>query len=107
MTVGTFGKIGICVAGAMLWGAALTLSVVSEPALATEPSPVAVRAIAEAVANMPAVTAVRVGGDDAQTRFIMDLTQKIDVAAFALADPYRVVVDLPQVAFRLPDKTGE
>lgn len=37
----------------------------------------------------------------------MDLSQKIEVAAFALADPYRVVVDLPQVAFRLPDKIGE
>lgn len=53
------------------------------------------------------MTAVRVGGDGQKTRFIMDLSQKIEVAAFALADPYRVVVDLPQVAFRLPDKIGE
>ncbi|MEI9804398.1 MAG: hypothetical protein WDN48_07955 [Pseudolabrys sp.] len=30
----------------------------------------------------------RVGGDDKQTRFVVDLTQKIDVAAFALANPY-------------------
>lgn len=57
--------------------------------------------------QFPAVTAVRVGGDAQKTRFIMDLSQKIDVAAFALANPYRVVVDLPQVAFRLPDKIGE
>ncbi len=57
--------------------------------------------------QLPAVTAVRVGGDAQKTRFIMDLSQKIDVAAFALANPYRVVVDLPQVAFRLPDKIGE
>jgi N-acetylmuramoyl-L-alanine amidase len=58
-------------------------------------------------AQLPAVTAVRVGGDGQKTRFIMDLSQKIDVAAFALANPYRVVVDMPQVAFRLPDKIGE
>jgi N-acetylmuramoyl-L-alanine amidase len=57
--------------------------------------------------QLPAVTAVRVGGDAQKTRFIMDLTQKIDVAAFALANPYRVVVDMPQIAFRLPDKTGD
>ena len=53
------------------------------------------------------VTAVRVGGDDKQTRFVMDLDRKIDLAAFTLADPYRVVVDLPQIAFNLPDKAGE
>ena len=62
---------------------------------------------ANAQAQLPAVTAVRVGGDGQKTRFIMDLTQKISVAAFALANPYRVVVDMPQVAFRLPDRTGE
>ena len=28
-------------------------------------------------------------------------------AAFTLADPYRVVVDMPQVVFQLPPKTGE
>jgi N-acetylmuramoyl-L-alanine amidase len=53
------------------------------------------------------VTAVRVGGDDKQTRFVMDLDRKIDLAAFTLEDPYRVVVDLPQIAFNLPDKAGE
>jgi N-acetylmuramoyl-L-alanine amidase len=50
---------------------------------------------------------VRVGGDDKQTRFVLDLTQKIDLAAFTLADPYRVVIDLPQVTFRLPAKAGD
>ena len=51
-------------------------------------------------------TAVRVGGDDKQTRFVMDFDHKVDVATFTLADPYRVVVDLPQVAFDLPAKAG-
>jgi N-acetylmuramoyl-L-alanine amidase len=55
----------------------------------------------------PAATDIRVGGDDTSTRFVVDLTQKIDVTAFALANPYRVVIDLPQVAFRLPAKVGE
>lgn len=55
----------------------------------------------------PTVTAVRVGGDDKQTRFVMDVDREIDLAAFTLADPYRVVVDLPQVVFALPDKAGD
>ena len=62
---------------------------------------------ADSAPDMPAVTAVRVGGDEKQTRFVMDLDRKVDLAAFTLADPYRVVVDLPQVVFHLPDKAGE
>lgn len=57
--------------------------------------------------SLPAATDVRVGGDEKLTRFVVDLTQKIDVTAFALANPYRVVVDLPQIAFRLPPKAAE
>ena len=55
----------------------------------------------------PVATDVRVGGDDKQTRFVVDLSQKIDVATFTLADPYRVVIDLPQVTFKLPAQAGE
>ncbi len=52
-----------------------------------------------------AATDLRIGGDDKRTRFVVDLNRKIDVAAFTLADPYRVVVDLPQVTFNLPAKS--
>jgi N-acetylmuramoyl-L-alanine amidase len=58
-------------------------------------------------ASIPVATEVRLGGDDKQTRFVVDLSQKIDVAAFTLADPYRVVIDLPQVTFKLPPQAGE
>src|SRR5262249_33718931 len=50
---------------------------------------------------------MRIGGDDKQTRVVVDLNRKVDLAAFTLADPYRVVVDLPQVSFKLPPKTSE
>jgi len=56
---------------------------------------------------MPQATAVRLGGDSQKTRFVMDLTQKVDIVTFTLADPYRVVIDLPQVAFKLPPRAGE
>jgi N-acetylmuramoyl-L-alanine amidase len=58
-------------------------------------------------ADFPVASDVRVGGDDKQARFVMDFSRKIDVATFTLADPYRVVVDLPQVVFKLPAKAGE
>ena len=55
----------------------------------------------------PVASAVRVGGNQEQTRFVLDVSRKVDVAAFTLADPYRVVVDLPQMTFKLPSHAGE
>ena len=57
--------------------------------------------------SLPVATDVRLGGDDKQTRLVVDFSQKVDLAAFTLADPYRVVIDLPQVVFKLPAKAGE
>lgn len=57
--------------------------------------------------SFPVATDARLGGDESQTRFVMDLSRKIDLHAFTLADPYRVVVDIPQVSFQLPQKIGE
>jgi N-acetylmuramoyl-L-alanine amidase len=57
--------------------------------------------------SLPVATDARLGGDESQTRFVMDLSRKIDLHAFTLADPYRVVLDIPQVIFQLPPKSGE
>jgi N-acetylmuramoyl-L-alanine amidase len=57
--------------------------------------------------SYPVVTDARLGGDENQTRFIADLSRKVDLRAFTLADPYRVVIDIPQVIFRLPPKAGD
>jgi N-acetylmuramoyl-L-alanine amidase len=58
-------------------------------------------------ADVAAASEVRLAGDEKQTRIVFDLTNRIDLAVFTLANPYRVVVDLPQVQFRLPAKTGD
>ncbi len=55
----------------------------------------------------PLASDVRVAGDDKRTRFILELDRKIDLKAFALANPNRVVVDIPQVTFQLPEGVGE
>ncbi len=74
---------------------ALTVSAVSAPAAERTVSP-----------EFPVASEARVAGDAKQTRFILDLDRKISVSAFALADPYRVVLDIPQVTFRLAKGTG-
>jgi N-acetylmuramoyl-L-alanine amidase len=56
--------------------------------------------------NFPIASDARLAGDAKQTRFILDLDKSIQFRAFALADPYRVIVDLPQVNFQLPAGAG-
>ena len=55
----------------------------------------------------PIASDARLGGDAGRTRLVFDLSRTIEIAAFTLADPYRVVIDLPQVTFQLPARTGE
>ncbi|MDE2379819.1 N-acetylmuramoyl-L-alanine amidase [Bradyrhizobium sp.] len=61
---------------------------------------------APAATSFPIASAARLAGDARQTRFILDLDRTISFRAFALADPYRVVVDIPQVNFQLPSGVG-
>src|SRR5947207_10342799 len=80
------------------------------PASSAERTNARAQVIAQAIPGgqaHPVASDSRVGGDDAQTRFVMDFSQRVDLRAFTLADPYRVVIDLPQVTFNLPPKTGE
>ena len=59
-----------------------------------------------AVSNFPIASDARLAGDAKQTRFILDLDKAVQFRAFTLADPYRVIVDLPQVSFQLPAGVG-
>jgi N-acetylmuramoyl-L-alanine amidase len=56
--------------------------------------------------SLPVASDARLAGDGKQTRFILDLDKAISFRAFPLADPYRVVLDIPQVSFQLPAGTG-
>ena len=76
-------------------GLALLLLVVGRPA-----SPAA-------AADFAIATAARVAGDEVRTRFVADLSTPVGFTAYVLADPYRVVIDLPQVAFDLPLDAGQ
>ena len=52
-------------------------------------------------------TAAHLSGDKTRTTFRLDLTAGVTAEIFTLANPYRVIVDLPDVSFRLPDGTGQ
>jgi N-acetylmuramoyl-L-alanine amidase len=59
-----------------------------------------------ASSSFPVASDARLAGDGKRTRFVLDLDKSIQFRAFALADPYRVVVDIPQVSFQLPPEAG-
>ncbi|WP_246541471.1 N-acetylmuramoyl-L-alanine amidase [Roseibium polysiphoniae] len=56
--------------------------------------------------DLPSITGARVAGDSVRTRFVLDLDRQFDVAISGLADPYRLILDLPEVHFALPDEAG-
>jgi len=54
----------------------------------------------------PIMFDARIVGDDNRVRFVADLSATVDAAVFTLADPYRIIVDLPEVRFALPALAG-
>ena len=45
---------------------------------------------------------IRVGAHSNKTRFVLDVSANIEFRIFTLPDPYRVVIDLPEISWRLP-----
>ena len=54
--------------------------------------------------DVVAATDLRVGVSDDRTRFVMDLTGPVKFSYFALVDPYRLVIDLPELGWQLPTR---
>ncbi len=54
----------------------------------------------------PAVLGVRTGLQPAATRFVLDLSEALEFRVFVLPDPYRVVIDLPDVDWRVEAGTA-
>jgi N-acetylmuramoyl-L-alanine amidase len=54
-----------------------------------------------------AASAVEIGGDEARTRFTLVLSAGTPYQHFTLADPYRIIIDMPDVSFRLPKGSGQ
>jgi N-acetylmuramoyl-L-alanine amidase len=52
-------------------------------------------------------TLAELSGDAARTRFSLILTGRVPYQYFILADPYRIIIDIPDVSFRLPKGAGQ
>ncbi|MGI9513492.1 MAG: N-acetylmuramoyl-L-alanine amidase [Anderseniella sp.] len=53
------------------------------------------------------VSEARIAGDSARTRFVADLDRPVSYSVFVIDNPYRLVVDLPDVRFDMPPETGD
>jgi N-acetylmuramoyl-L-alanine amidase len=66
---------------------------------------IAMMALAAAALAKPAVTDARLGVEPDLTRVVLSLTDKSKFRIFTLADPYRVVIDLDEVEWMIPNGT--
>jgi N-acetylmuramoyl-L-alanine amidase len=90
----------------LLCAAALLCAPAIAPSAAEAPPPNPAPAGPAAALDFPIASDARLAGDGKQTRVVLDLDKTIQFRAFTLADPYRVIVDIPQVSFKLPVGTG-
>jgi N-acetylmuramoyl-L-alanine amidase len=68
---------------------------------------IAVPAAPRAESPAPVVaTDARLAGDMQRTRFIVDLSHSVEPSAFLLAEPSRVVIELPQIGFSIAPDLG-
>ena len=52
--------------------------------------------------SKPLVSDIRAAESGERTRFVLELDRPVAFTVFPLADPYRVVIDLPEVGWQLP-----
>jgi N-acetylmuramoyl-L-alanine amidase len=59
-----------------------------------------------AVVTNVSADAVRLDSTAQNTRLVLDLSDRVEARAFPLANPDRIVVDLPEIAFHIPPMLG-
>lgn len=64
------------------------------------------RAAEEGDSPAPLIFDARIVGDETRTRFVADMTGAIDISVFTLSDPYRVIIDIPEVRFGIREEQG-
>ena len=56
--------------------------------------------------NQPIAQNASLGGDQGRTRFVAELSKAVKINVFTLSDPYRVIIEMPQVNFQMPPGVG-
>lgn len=59
-----------------------------------------------AVAAEPVAFASRLGVSPDRTRFVIEFNEPVSFTVLTLSDPYRIVIDLPEVTWQLPAEAG-
>jgi N-acetylmuramoyl-L-alanine amidase len=95
-TAARLASIAAVLCGLVLAGAA--------PSSAAEANVTTVARAREAA--IPVASAARVAGDAKRTRLVIDLSDGVEFGVFPLADPYRIVIDLPEARFAFGPETG-
>jgi len=62
---------------------------------------------AGATPPVASVSTARIAGDEERTRFVADLDRPVSYSVYVIDNPYRVVVDLPDVQFAMPPEIGD
>jgi N-acetylmuramoyl-L-alanine amidase len=79
-----------------------------EAAVPSAPEPPAAAITTGAVHDQAVTaTAAEVTGNARRTRFSLTISRSVVYQIFTLADPYRLVIDMPDVSFRLPKGAGQ
>ena len=96
---------------ALALGACLTAG--AQPASVPRPVPanradpigalLARQGLAAPSANIPMVIGLKLGESAARSRFMVELSDPVEVRVFTLTNPNRVVMDMPDVQWRMPD----
>lgn len=63
--------------------------------------------VSELYAAPPQVTAVRFGGDENKTRFVLEISGSPAFRSFSLANPNRIVIDLDEVSWKIGPGGGK
>ena len=63
----------------------------------------AASALQPGIADTLQVEDIRIGSDGRTTRFVVELNDRVEPNVFGLPDPYRLVIDLPEVGFDLAE----
>ena len=106
--MGQHRRSGAAVTGAAsVLGLALSLALSATCGGAAAGGLVGVRAASRLEAGVgAAVTGAHLDNNAASARLTFDLSAPVAAKAFVMADPDRVVVDLPQVDFAIDEKSG-
>jgi N-acetylmuramoyl-L-alanine amidase len=73
----------------------------SQPAAPQGAKPAAAARTPQRADASPVVLSARIGEHDDRTRLVIELSDPVNLRAFSLANPNRVILDLPEVAWRL------